>query len=220
MPARTSLRLAAAAAMAITALPGLSCKSVYYGTMEKMGWEKRHLLVDRVEESRESQAEAQEQFQSAYDRFKEMTGYDGGDLERVYRKLNNELERSEKKAERVRNKVDAVDSVARDLFKEWDAEIDQISNPDLRRKSSDSLDRTRERFRQMINAMRRAESKMDPVLQAFRDQVLFLKHNLNAEAIASLEGTVASIETDVEDLIRELNNAIQEADSFLATMES
>jgi hypothetical protein len=220
MPARTSWRKTAAVAAAAVALLGLSCKSVYYGTMEQMGWEKRHLLVDRVEEGRESQAEAQEQFQSAYDRFKELTGYDGGDLERVYRKLKNELERSEKKAERVRIKVDAVDSVARDLFKEWDAEIDQISNPDLRRKSADSLDRTRERFRQMINAMRRAESKMDPVLQAFRDQVLFLKHNLNAEAIASLEGTVTSIETEVEDLIRELNNAIQEADSFLASMES
>jgi hypothetical protein len=212
--------MVAALALPAALLAAVSCRSVYYGTMEQMGWEKRHILVDRVEEGRESQAEAQEQFQSAYDRFKELTRFDGGDLERVYRKLSDELERSEKKADRVRNKVDAVDRVAGDLFDEWETEINQIANSDLRRKSTDSLRRTRERYRQMIRAMRRAESKMDPVLQAFRDQVLFLKHNLNAEAIASLEGTVTSIETDVEELIHELNNAIREADDFLAAMES
>jgi hypothetical protein len=32
--------------------------------------------------------------------------------------------------------------------------------------------------------MLKAEQKIQPVLGAFRDQVLFLKHNLNANAIA------------------------------------
>ena len=36
--------------------------------------------------------------------------------------------------------------------------------------------------------MRLAESRIEPVLKSFRDQVLFLKHNLNAKAIASLRG--------------------------------
>ena len=35
---------------------------------------------------------------------------------------------------------------------------------------------------------------MKPVLAAFHDQVLVLKHNLNARAIASLEGTAVTLQ--------------------------
>ena len=57
------------------------------------------------------------------------------------------------------------------------------------------------------------------VLVVFRDQVLFLKHNLNARAIASLEGTVVSIESDVEALISDMRSAIDEANAFVATLD-
>ena len=67
--------------------------------------------------------------------------------------------------------------------------------------------------------MKRAERKIDPVLSAFQDQVLYLKHNLNAQAIASLQSELASIEIDVARLIKEMEASIKEADSFIRTME-
>jgi uncharacterized protein YukE len=203
----------------LTALPAVGCRTIYYGAMEQIGWEKRHILTDRVEDSRKAQGKAEEQFQSAFDRFKELTQYDGGDLERIYRRLSGELERSEKRALDVRERISSVNIVANDLFEEWERELNEISNRDLRRQSADRLHQTQTRYRSMYAAMRRAESKMEPVLRAFRDQVLFLKHNLNADAIASLESTVSSIETDVQSLINELRNAIREADAFLSSMK-
>jgi uncharacterized protein YukE len=206
------------------ALPGLlvalgACSSAYYGVMEQVGREKRHILADRVEASRKEQGEAQDEFQSAYERFKAATDYDGGDVEAVYRELADALDRSESKAKRVRDRIDSVEKVAGDLFDEWEGELEQIQNVDLRRQSAKSLRETQTRYQALLRAMRRAETRMDPVLQAFRDQVLFLKHNLNARAIASLEGTVVSIEGDVRTLLEELGRAIQEADLFLATLE-
>jgi hypothetical protein len=120
----------------------------------------------------------------------------------------------------VRERIASVNVVAGDLFKEWERELREISNSDLRRQSAERLQSTESRYQTMYAAMRRAESKMDPVLQAFRDQVLYLKHNLNAAAIASLESTVTSIESDVEALINELRRSIREADDFLSTMKS
>jgi hypothetical protein len=201
--------------------PLFACSRAYYGGMERVfGKEKRHILADRVEASRREQGEAQEEFQSAYERFRSVTGYDGGDVEAVYRDLADALERSEKKAQRVRDRIDSVEEVAADLFAEWESEIDLIQNRDLRRQSQSSLRETRTRYDGLMVAMRRAESRMDPVLQAFRDQVLFLKHNLNARAIASLEGTVVSIEGDVKRLLDDLGRSIREADAFLETLES
>jgi hypothetical protein len=105
--------------------------------------------------------------------------------------------------------------VANALFKEWETELEQYSNDKLRRASAQQLTQTRERYTPLLGAMRRAESKIDPVLMAFRDQVLFLKHNLNAQAIASLQGEFMSIENDIASLIKEMETSIAEADSFI-----
>lgn len=214
------MRTVAIAMAALVGVAGLACRSTYYAAWERLGYEKRHLLADRVEEGREAQQEAQEQFVSTLERFKALTGFDGGELEDVYDDLSAEYERSEARATEVRERIDAIEQVAGDLFDEWESEIDEISRADLRARSAEGLRETRDRYGELIRAMHRAEARMDPVLTAFRDQVLFLKHNLNARAVASLEGTVQGIEGDVDALVRDMQEAIEEADRFLATMET
>jgi len=68
--------------------------------------------------------------------------------------------------------------------------------------------------------MKQAEKRMQPVLTVFHDQVLFLKHNLNAAAIASLKETSAGIESDVSKLIQDMNASISEANTFINQMTS
>jgi hypothetical protein len=196
------------------------CRSAYYGAMETLGREKRHILVDRVADGREEQRAAQEQFQTTLDAFKAVTGFEGGDLEDVYRRLDREYQGSEERAAAVRSRIGSIEQVAGDLFDEWEDESDEISSASLRRGSEQRLRETRRSYEQLIAAMRRAESRMDPVLQAFRDRVLYLKHNLNARAIASLEGDLAGIEADVERLVADMNASIAEAEAFLAKLES
>jgi len=194
------------------------CTVVYYGAMERVGVHKRDILRDRVEEGREDQREAQEQFRSAYDQFKTLTGHDGGDLEAVYRKLNSEYEDCRARAEDVHDRIDSIESVAEDLFDEWEAEIDQISNASLRRDSANQLRQTKSRLAELVAAMKRSEAKMEPVLVAFHDQTLYLKHNLNARAIASLQGTVIEIEDEVASLIAQMEESIRESERFLASL--
>lgn len=203
-----------------TAACGGATRGIYYGTMERFGQQKRHILHNRVENGRDSQREAQEQFQTTYDRFKALTGYSGDDLESVYKRLNSEYESSEERAVEVRERIASIERVAADLFAEWRDEIDQIGSADLRRNSERKLRDTETRYGQLIRAMQNAEAKMDPVLGAFRDQVLYLKHNLNAAAIASLEQNVVQIEDDVAELIEDIQRSIREADSFLATVDA
>ena len=200
--------------------PLAACRGVYYSTMETFGVHKREILVDRVEDGRDAQAEAKEEFESALEHFQAVAGFDGGDLEDLYGRLKKDLSRCEDRVEDVRDRIDSIETVSEDLFDEWEEEIEQIQSPDLSRRSEESLAQARARYTDLIAAMKRAERKMEPVLVSFRDHVLFLKHNLNAQAIASLQGSLFQIETDVSDLIREMEVSIAEADSFLAGMES
>jgi len=200
----------------LLALAAAGCSSLYYGALESVGVQKRHILKDRIEDGRDAQRDAQEQFQDAFERFATATSFEGGDLEDTYRALASELADSEARAADVRERIGSIEE---DLFEEWEGEIAQISRADLRQKSSAQLRQTEARYAKLLAAMQKAERKMDPVLVAFRDQVLFLKHNLNAKAIASLEAQAGSIQSDVDALLRDLLASIREADAFLATLE-
>lgn len=196
-----------------------ACSGTYYKAMETMGYEKREILVDRVEEARDAQEEASEQFTSALDQFRATVNFDGGDLEATYDRLNSEYEDSLSEAENVSARIDSVESVSEDLFDEWQAELAEYSNADMRRESESMLRDTKNRFKQMMTAMRRAEKSMDPVLEAFQDQVLYLKHNLNARAIGALSKELDGIERDTARLIADMQKAIAEADSFIRSMD-
>lgn len=200
------------------ALP--ACETAYYNTMEKLGVHKREILVDRVEEARDSQQEAQEQFKSALDQFKSVVPVEGGELEKVYERLNGEYEDSEAAASEIRERIDNIETVAEALFDEWENELDQYSSGDLRRDSAAQLRETRDKYKQLIKVMRNAEDRLNPVLEAMEDQVLYLKHNLNARAIQSLRAETVKIDRDVDALLAAMEKAITEADAFIRDMRS
>jgi Skp family chaperone for outer membrane proteins len=195
-----------------------SCQAAYYGTLEKFGIEKRDILADRVEEGREAQTEAKEQFQSALAAFQALTGFQGGDLEQVYDRLDSEYESSRDDAEEVGERIEAIESVAADLFAEWKEEIGSMQDEKLKASSRELLEDTRTRYDRMAAAMKRAAEKMEPVLVSLRDHVLYLKHNLNAKAVAALEGELVSIEGRVGTLVKEMEASIAEADAFLKSL--
>jgi len=194
------------------------CQSMYYGAMEKMGIEKRDILVDRVDSAREAQQEAKDQFGSALEQFIAVTNYSGGDLEKQYKTLKGEYEDSVSRAEDVHDKIRSVEDVADALFKEWEKELKQYSSAELRRSSERQLKATKKSYSTLIAAMKAAEKKIDPVLAAFNDRVMYLKHNLNANAIASLKTQRKSVEIDIQDLIKDMNESIAEADNFIKSM--
>jgi len=207
------------AVVSVILLFAAGCQSVYYGTMEKFGKHKRDILVDRVKNARDAQQETKVQFTSALEQFKSVVNVPTGRLQEKYDLLKSELDKSESKASAVKKRIADVEDVAKALFDEWTKELDQYSNADLRAASKKKLDQTQARYTQLIDAMKKAETKIEPVLSAFRDQVLFLKHNLNAQAVASLQSEVTTMEADISKLIAEMEKSIAEADSFIKTMQ-
>ena len=207
-----------AAVILIILLSG--CQAAYYKAAEKVGYHKRDILASRVEKARDSQEEAKEQFSSALERFSAVLNFSGGDLEAKYKTLQKEHDRSESRAAEVRDRIVAVEDVAGALFDEWKEELGQYSNASLRKSSEAKLKKTRAHYEKMIGAMKKAESRIEPVLKTFNDQVLYLKHNLNAQAIASLQAELGNIESDVGKLIREMETSISEANAFMGTLSA
>jgi predicted nucleic acid-binding Zn-ribbon protein len=194
------------------------CRSAYYKTMETFGKHKRDILVSRVGNARDAQEDAKVQFQTALEKFSSVVKVSNTELKDKYNQLKSELDKSESKAKDVSTRIADVEKVAKDLFAEWKSELGQYTNKNLRQVSEQKYVRTQAKYEQLIGAMKQAEKKIEPVLSAFRDQVLFLKHNLNAQAIASLEGELVSIESNVASLIKDMDASIAEADVFIKSM--
>ncbi|ABK46552.1 MULTISPECIES: DUF2959 domain-containing protein [Shewanella] len=212
-------RLITSSLMAATLLL-TGCQSAYYGAMEKVGYHKRDIMVDRVKAAKESQEDAQKEFSSALEEMQALLNHDGGNLEKAYNKAKDEYESAQTAADDVSNRINKVEDVAEALFDEWQAEIGEISKASLRRNSETKLKETRRSYEQLMKTMRRAESKMPPILTAMKDNMLYLKHNLNAQAIGAIKGEFASLQTDISGLIKEMNKSINESTKFIEALEN
>jgi len=196
-----------------------SCSTVKYKSLEKIGIHKRDLLVSNVKDARDAQKDAQEQFKDALERFGSVVEIEETGLKKAYDRLSDEYDDSKDAAEEVSDEIDDVEQVAADLFVEWEKEIELYTDPNLRNNSKNQLRDTQSRYNEMLKSMQAAEQSMDPVLKTFRDNVLFLKHNLNAQAVGSLKGTFENLEGDIDNLIQQMNRSIERSNQFIAEMQ-
>jgi len=196
------------------------CQSAYYAAMEKVGIHKRDILADRVQEAGDAQQQAQQQFKDALSHFRAVVHLDDSELEARYDELSAQYDASKAAADNVSRRIDAVQDVAEALFDEWQGELDQYSSAKLRATSAKTLADTKARYKKLLAAMRKAEAKMPPVLAKFHDQVLFLKHNLNAQAIGALKGELGNIEKQVNGLVEEMQKSIDESQRFIQQLNN
>jgi hypothetical protein len=192
-----------------------ACRNAVYSAYENFGIYKRDLLKKRVVSARDEEKGAQQEFKDALTRLKELTGFEGGDLEKHYRRLQSDYDDAAARVSAVHKRVQDVETVAGDLFTEWDKENRQIETDTLRQTSRQQLNETRQRYDEMLLALKKSERSMDPVLRKFHDYVLALKHSLNAQAIADLRGESSKIQQEVAKLIEDMNSSIAGADEFI-----
>lgn len=204
-------------ASALSLLAG--CQTAYYSAMEQVGIHKRDILVDRVEDARESQEDAQEQFRDALEQFRSVVSFDGGELDTLYNRLQGEYDDSVAAAEDVSERIRKVEQVSEDLFEEWEDELTKYSNRKLRDQSAAKLRTTKARYAELLRSLKKAEKRMPPVLSALQDNVLYLKHNLNARAVGSLKSEYRGIKSNIDLLIRDMEKAIADSDRFIKQME-
>jgi len=203
----------------LLALATTGCRTSYYSVMETFGKHKRDLLRDALEDASEENLKAAEQFEDALTQLKELTGFDGGDLEKQYNAFKSDYDGCRDRSTAVRGRIEKVDRVAQDLFAEWERELKEIQNAQLRGRSQAKLTETRTRYQQVHAALTRSEATLEPVLSQMKDYVLYLKHNLNARAVGSIKDEALEIENEIGKLIAEMTRSIQETEGFLKVLD-
>jgi len=193
-------------------------RTVYYSARESIGEHKREIVVYQVEQACISLKETRDEFEDALERFKNLVHVNDAGLEHKYNRLNRQYQFCRSKSDTVSAKIRAIQEVSEALFVEWESELNEYTNRALRNSSKQQLKLARKNYARLIKAMQRAESKIQPVLAAFKDQVLYLKHNLNARAIAALQHEFIEISIDISQLIQAMEQTIAEASQFVSAL--
>ena len=194
-------------------------RNVYYqGRESLLGHHKRDIVVIQVDQACESLKESRDQFVDALDRFKSIVKLEESSLEQRYQHLKRRYDACRSKADQVSQRIQSIEDVSEALFAEWETELELYSNRALRARSQQQLKKSRQQYQRLLKALQMAESRMHPVLAAFQDQVLFLKHNLNAHAIAALRHEFVEIGVDISRLIEVMEKTIREASDFVSIL--
>jgi hypothetical protein len=194
-------------------------RSAYYQGRESiLGHHKRDIVVLQVDNACESLKESRDEFVDALDKFKQIVKHADTDLDHRYQLLKKRYDICRYKADDVKLKITAIEQVSEALFQEWEAELELYTNKVLRARSQQQLKKSRTQYLRLIKTLQQAEIRMQPILAAFQDQVLFLKHNLNAHTIAALRHEYVEIGMDISRLIEVMEKTIKEASYFVAVL--
>lgn len=191
------------------------CKSFYYDALEHTGIHKRDLLMQRIEKVRDAQTAAQKQFEATLLEYRSVVLFQSGDLNERQAQLEEDYRAAQLRARNVRYHLQGVDSVADDLFSEWKAELKGYRTAELRRAAEADYDRTRQQYQALRDQLNETEARLQPLLDLLGDQMLSLRHSLNARTISRSSDAYTQLEHDMKSLFEEMTRANDQADMFI-----
>ncbi len=200
-------------------LGAMGCNnSLGYNLQEAMGTPKRQVMVSRVQDTRDSMKDTKKAFASALQQFGSVYKEGGSKLENKYVILKKEYENCNSKASELRRQIANVKSIGQVLFAEWQKELDQFTNEQMRKLSETKMQQTREKYVAMTTGMDRVSARMTPALNSMNDQLLNIKHSLNALITVSLEEELIQLRTHTDSLMAEIDSAVEHCNTFIGSM--
>lgn len=151
-------------------------------------------LSDRIEEVHVASEVAKERMTAAVETLRSIVSPDfRGDGLSAHAELTRAIEQSEEQAEVFRERVADMKDTAKELFDRWASDLEGFTNAEMRQHSQRRLEETRTRYQAIVAAVDPAQWSYDAVNRSLGDHALFLGHDFNRAAVASLRPGVDSL---------------------------
>jgi hypothetical protein len=186
------------------------------GRSQDAGVKQVEQLTKKAGATVEAIANTKVQLMKTMDVYNGLMADDAADRKDAYKKLQKEMESTEKRRAEIALKADEMKVEADTLFKSWADSATAISDPDLRKRSDERLARTKAKFAEVGTVSQKAAELYGPVMKALQDQVTYLGHDLNPSAVASLKPNAAKLNDQTKDLVKRIDDTIMTANTAIA----
>ncbi|MFT5732845.1 MAG: hypothetical protein ACJAZN_000669 [Planctomycetota bacterium] len=195
---------------ASTLFPG--CAS----TKQSVGLENVDSLVSRVEQVHLETELSRQAVYSAILALGPLFAKDfNGDATVSFEAFAQATEACEKQANELRAHVSPMRNSATSVFQRWEKSLDDFSSPNMKQRSSDRLESTRERFAEVQEDAVLAQTAFDELNGQLRDTVLFLGHDFNSTSVAEIEEDAFAIRDRARELGRTFDNCMDAAAEYV-----
>jgi hypothetical protein len=183
------------------------CQSVHRAASERFSLARQDSLVREIDRASRLHQATADQLGVALETYQYVLDPEEFSLRERYELLSREYVRAERLAADTRERIEDMEHAARAHFVDWENRLYEYTDPVIRNASRQQLDASRQEYERVVTHVRRTETRTNRVIQAFGDQVRFLRHNLNQQAIGALRNPATELQLEVTDLMEEMQKA-------------
>jgi SMC interacting uncharacterized protein involved in chromosome segregation len=193
----------------------VGCKSTYYKAAETVGYEKREMLTDRMQDARDSQVAAKQQLQTALYTLRRVGSVPETEVADLHHDLDTEVDRASEQLDDLHEDIASVESVAQAMFDDWEDDLAKYESEDLRARSRQELQETRQNYSALIGSLRETEQKLQTVIAPLKDQVMAIEHAMKAGQAPEKSDDLDDVREKISTLIEELDDSIDRTQRFI-----
>jgi hypothetical protein len=160
------------------------------------------------------------QLQKTMDAYNAVMAPEVKDRRDAYKQLQKEMANTDKRRADVSTRSTKMNAEADKLFKSWEESTARIQSPDLRKRSEDRLKKTQDRFAELRQTGQNASSQYESFMKTMQDQVVYLGHDLNPGAVASLKPDADKLNTRAQDLYAVIDKITTAANTNISKLNS
>ena len=175
-------------------------------------------LVKKAGSTVQTVAEAKVQLQKTMDVYNALMADDATDRKGLYKKLQKEMDSTEKKRAEIPLRAGEMNTEAEALFKSWADSAAAIESADLRKRTEERLEGTKASYASIGTVGKKAADLYAPFMKDLQDQVTFLGHDLNPAAITSLKPDAAKLNTKAKELYGAIDATISVANKNIGAL--
>jgi len=131
-----------------------------------------------------------------------------GDLLTPFKTFHSGLEKVEKARADIQKKGTEAEIAADAFFAHWQQDLQKFQSDDMKKRSQDRLDKTRDRFKQIDKTADEARAAYQPLMATLRDHDLYLSNDLNQEAVKSLSKDAKDIKMNGDTVFKLIDDVL------------
>ena len=175
-------------------------------------------LIKVSGETVQSIAEAKLQLERTVTGYNAILAEQAKDRRGAYKDLIKDKDNTQTKVEAVRQRVAGMEQEANTLFAAWAKNVEGITEEGLRKKSQARLDDTKKRFGDILSAGKQAREAYDPFMKQLADQITYMGHDLNPEAVASLKPDAAKLNDQATKVFARVDETMKVAREYINSL--
>jgi hypothetical protein len=190
------------------------------GSAQDEGVKQVEQLIKKANAGVESINDTKLQLQKTMEAYNAVLAPDVKDRRDAYKKLQKEVATTEKKRAMVSTRNGEMNVEAGRLFKNWEGSTAAIQDPELRQRSQQRLGQAKARYSEIETNGQGAARLYTPFMKALQDQVTYLGHDLNPEAVATLKPEADKLNAQAKELYSAIDKTTAAANNNISQLRA